>query len=61
MYYVICHNPTLLHQTNNDYNKVYEINRLIITVIKDWILFLRVKRTIFPMFSQENKLSIQIW
>ena len=33
MYYVIHNNPNLLHQTNDDINKVYEINQPILTVV----------------------------
>ena len=60
MYYIIHYDPTLLHQTNKDNNKVYEKNRPIFTVINVWRKYLQDKRIILPMFIPFNKLFIQI-
>ena len=60
MFYVIHYDPTSLHQTNEDNNKVYEKNRPIFTVINVCRKYLQVTRVILPMFISFNKLFIQI-
>ena len=56
MYFVIHNNLTLLRQTNDDTNKVYGKNWPIFTVTNVWKQCLQVE----PIFSLDNKLSIQI-
>ena len=55
MYYVIHYDPTLLYQTNEDNNKVYEKNRPIFTIINVWRKYLPVKCIILPMFIFDKK------
>ena len=51
MYFMIYNDATLLQQNNDDIKKVYEKNRLILTVIKVWRQCLQVKHIILPIFS----------
>ena len=60
MYYMTYINPTLMHQTNDDTKKVYEKYLPIFTEINVWRQCIQVKYIILPIFSPENKLSIQI-
>ena len=46
---------TLLHQTNDDINKVDQKDRPILTVFNVWRQCLHVKCILLPMFSPENK------
>ena len=54
MYYVTHDNPTLLHPTNDDNNKVYEKNWPILTVINVWGQCLQVNRILCPIFSHRT-------
>ena len=58
--YVIYNDPTLLHQTNIHTNKLCKNNRPIFILINVWSQYSQLKRFILPIFSAENKLSIQI-
>ena len=61
IYYVIHNNPTLLHQTNDVTNKVYEKNQPVLTVINGSRHCLYVLLIVLLMFSPENTCPIQIW
>ena len=60
MDYIIHNVATILHQMNEDTNKVYQENRPTVTPINVWRQCLQVQQIIFPMFSPRGKYPIQI-
>ena len=60
MYYTVNNDAIRLHQTNDDINTIYQKYWLTMIANNLFRQCLQVKCIIFPMFTAENKLSIQI-